>query len=121
EEEFSDRIPLECAQSPYRDVAPALLARVAQRTGRPVHVHLYIDTGMHRMGMPVDQALGWVEALSRARDVRIDAAFTELTEDADFDSQQANRLRELQEAAKGRGVIVPMLHAASPDAVMHQS
>src|SRR5437868_10018271 len=121
EDELLELIPLDVAQSPYRDVAPALLARVAHRAGRPVHVHLYIDTGMHRMGMPVDQALGWVEALSRARGVRIDAAFTELTEDADFDRQQANRLRELQEAAKSRGVIIPMLHAASSDAVMHQT
>jgi alanine racemase len=121
EDELLELVPLDVVQSPYREVAPTLLGRVAQRTRRPVRVHLYVDTGMHRMGMPVDRALDWVEALSRVRGIRIDAAFTELTEDADFDRQQANRLRELQTAAKARGVTIPLLHAASSDAVMHQT
>jgi alanine racemase len=121
DEELLELTPLDVVQSPYRDVAPALLARVAQRTGRPVRVHLYVDTGMHRMGMPVDQALPWAEALSRARGVRLEGAFTELTEDADFDRQQAGRLRELQAAAKRAGIGIPRLHAASSDAVLHQT
>src|SRR3712207_8541353 len=70
-------------------------SRVAQRTGRPVRVHLYVDTGMHRMGLPVGEALAWVEALSRSRGVRIDGAFTELTEDADFDRLQDRKSTRL--------------------------
>ena len=121
EEELLELTPLTVIQSPYRDVVPALLARVAQRTDRQVQVHLYLDTGMHRMGLPVGQAIPWVEALSRSRGVRIEGAFTELTEDADFDRGQATRLRELQAAARGRGITIPLLHAASSDAIMHQT
>jgi alanine racemase len=121
EDELLELTPLDVIQSPYRDVAPALLARVAQRTGRRIRVHLYLDTGMHRMGLPVGQALPWVDALSRVRGVHIEGAFTELTEDADFDRQQATRLRELQAAAKERDIAIPLLHAASSDAVMHQT
>jgi alanine racemase len=76
---------------------------------------------MHRMGLPVGEALPWVDALSRSGGVRVEGAFTELTEDADFDRQQATRLRELQAAARERGITLPMLHAASSDAVMHQT
>jgi len=121
EDELLELVTRDVVQSPYRDVAPTLLARVAQRTGRLVRVHLYVDTGMHRMGMPVDHALEWAGSLARARGVRIDGAFTELTEDADFDRQQATRLRQLQTAAKERGLTIPLLHAASSDAVMHQT
>jgi alanine racemase len=121
EDELLELVPLDIVQAPYRDVAPTLLARVAQRTGGPVRVHLYVDTGMHRMGMPIDQALDWAESLGRAPGLRIEGAFTELTEDADFDRQQALRLRGLQTAAKARGLTVPLLHAASSDAVMHQT
>lgn len=119
EDELLELVPLDVVQSPYRDAAPAILGRVAQRLGRPVRVHLYIDTGMHRMGMPVDQALEWAESLVRSQGVQIEGAFTELTEDADFDRQQATRLRQLQSAAKARGLTIPLLHAASSDAVMH--
>lgn len=121
EDELLELVPLDIVQSPYRDVAPTLLGRVAQRTGRPVRVHLYVDTGMHRMGMPVDQALDWADSLGRAPGLRIEGTFTELTEDADFDRQQANKLRALQTAAKARGLTIPLLHAASSDAVMHQT
>jgi alanine racemase len=121
EDELLELTPLTVIQSPYRDVAPALLARVAQRTGRQVRVHLYLDTGMHRMGLPVDQALPWAVALSRSRGVRIEGAFTELTEDADFDRHQATRLREFQATAAQRGIAIPLLHAASSDAIMHQT
>jgi alanine racemase len=121
EDELLELTRLDVIQSPYRDVAPALLARVAQRTGRPVRVHLYLDTGMHRMGLPIGQALAWADALSRSRGVRIEGAFTELTEDADFDRQQATRLREFQTAATESGITIPLLHAASSDAIMHQT
>jgi alanine racemase len=121
EDELLELTPLDVIQPPYRDVAPELLARVAQRTGRPVRVHLYVDTGMHRMGLPVGQALPWVEALARSRGVRIEGAFTELTEDADFDRHQGTRLRELQAAARKAGFTIPLLHAASSDAIMHQT
>jgi alanine racemase len=119
EDELVELVRLDVVQSPYRDAAPAVLARVAQRVKRPVRVHLYVDTGMHRMGMPVAQALSWVEQLSRTGQVHIEGAFTELTEDAEFDRGQARRLRELQAAARAKGAAIDLLHAASSDAIMH--
>jgi alanine racemase len=121
EEELIELVRFDVIQSPYRDAAPALLRRVGQRAGRPVRVHLYVDTGMHRMGMPVANALPWITQLGRTNDVRIEGAFTELTEDADFDRLQAARLRELQAAARAKetaGIGINMLHAASSDAIM---
>jgi alanine racemase len=118
EEELVELVRMDVVQSPYRDVAPALLARVAQRAGRPVRVHLYVDTGMHRMGMPVAQALPWIEQLGRAKGIRIEGAFTELTEDVEYDRQQATRLRDMQSAARAKGIAIDTLHAASSDAVM---
>ena len=120
EEELVELVPLDVIQSPYLDVAPARLARVAERTGRPVRAHLYLDTGMHRMGHPLARALDWIAAVNAARGIRIEGAFTELTEDAEFDRGQVARLRELQSAARAKGVAIPLLHAASSDAVMHQ-
>lgn len=121
EAELLDLVRLDILQSPYRADAPALLSRVAERLRRPVRLHLYVDTGMHRMGMPVAQALPWIEALANTRAVRIEGAFTELVEDADFDGAQAARLRDLHVAARAKGVGIGSLHAASSDAVLHQT
>jgi alanine racemase len=121
EEELLELVRLNVVQSPYRDIAPALLGRVARRAGRPVRVHLYVDTGMHRMGVPAESAPALLDALARTPGVQIEGAFTELTEEPDIDRQQAARLATLRDAARTRGIIVPTLHAASSDAVMHQT
>lgn len=120
EEELMRLVPLDVVQSPYRAEAPALLGRVGARVGRPVRVHLYVDTGMHRMGMPIAQAMPWIESLVKAG-VRIEGGFTELTEDPEFDRSQAALLRSLQMSARASGVELGTLHAASSDAVMHQT
>ena len=54
-----------------RDDAPARLEELAERVGRSVPVHLYIDTGMNRVGLPYRRALLWIEALAASRGVRI--------------------------------------------------
>jgi alanine racemase len=120
-DEMADLVPRDVIQSPYDAAAPALLARVAQRLRRTVRVHLYMDTGMHRMGMPIEQGSSWLETLSRTHGVRIEGAFTELVEDADFDRTQAVRLRVFQSDAKSKGIDIGQLHAASSDAVLHQT
>ena len=121
EEELLELVPMDVLQSPYRAAAPALLGRVAARLKRPVRVHLYIDTGMHRMGMPVGDALPWIDALAKTNAVRIEGAFSELVEDADFDRAQAGKLRALQSEARAKGIAIAQLHAASSDAIQHQT
>jgi alanine racemase len=121
EEELVELVPMDVVQSPYRAGAPAILTRVSQRLKRPVRVHLYVDTGMHRMGMPVSGALAWAEQLAKSGAVRIEGAFTELVEDADFDRQQASSLRELQTSARAKGIEIGTVHAASSDAIQHET
>ena len=60
EDELLELVPLDVIQSPYRAAAPTILGRVSGRLKRPVRVHLYVDTGMHRMGMPVAEARVWL-------------------------------------------------------------
>ena len=96
------------------------LGRLAARIGRRVGTHLYVDTGMSRMGFPWQRASGWALRIAAQRQVRIDGMFTELTEDADFDRQQVGRLSGLARELKARGVTVGPLHAASSAAVMGQ-
>ena len=94
------------------------MQRLAARLGRPVGIHLYVDTGMHRMGLPHEQVLAWLDDAALRKSIRIEGAFTELTEDQEFDREQAARLTRLAGTARARGVELGRLHAASSDAVM---
>src|ERR1043166_4573326 len=104
--------------APYAEADRARWLRLASRLGRPVAVHLYVDTGMHRMGMPHDRVLPWLDDAPLRRALRIEGAFTELTEDHDFDIEQAGRLRSLADRARAAGVALGRLHAASSDAIV---
>jgi alanine racemase len=95
-----------------------LLLHLARQTQRPVPVHLYVDTGMHRMGMPHHRVLAWLDRPGLRDALRIDGTFTELTEDQDFDRVQVQRLLALAQTAAGRGVSLGRLHAAASDAVL---
>jgi alanine racemase len=117
EEELLELVPLDVVQAPFRSAAPVILKRVSEKLNRPVRVHLYIDTGMHRMGMSATLARSWIADLAATGAVRIEGAFTELVEDADFDREQAARLTALRTEARARGIDLGVLHAASSDAI----
>ena len=95
------------------------ISRVARRRGRPAGIHLYVDTGMHRLGVPLGGAPAMLAALAGDRSVRVHGVFTELTEDVDFDRAQVGRLRAIAEDARRRGITLGPLHAASSHAVWH--
>jgi alanine racemase len=99
--------------APYSDAAEQTLARLVQRLGRPVPVHLYVDTGMSRLGMPFRRAAEWAERVAALEGVHIKSTFSALTEEDDFDPEQLRRFLSVARAADRRGVDLGLLHLAS--------
>ena len=104
----------------FGDDAPEQLARVARALGRPVAGHLYMDTGMNRMGQRVDRSEAWLAALEEGRDLAIEGTFTELTEEPEFDVEQAGKLRAFADRVRRAGLDPGPLHAASSMEVVHR-
>jgi alanine racemase len=117
EDEALDLVRHDVRLAPFGDDAPALLARIAARTGAPVPAHLYIDTGMSRLGMPDHRALPWIAELARSDSVRIEGMFTTFTEDEAFDREQLDRFIRLAAEAHDAGIDVGLRHAASTHAL----
>jgi alanine racemase len=100
----------------FWDEAPRDLSGLAERLGRPVPIHLYIDTGMSRLGMPHTRALPWITELARERQLAVEGTFTELAE-TDFDGTQLTRFVDLTARARAGGASLGRLHAASSHAL----
>jgi alanine racemase len=96
----------------YRDHGAAF-DKAAQRTGAPVHVHVKIDTGMGRVGVPHDEAAPLLRDLATRPSVRLQGVMTTLTEDEAFDREQVQRLNMLADDLQRSGVKVGVRHAAS--------
>ena len=102
--------------APYTEGVHQVLGRLAAKFDREIPVHLYLDTGMNRVGVPFRRAVPWIEAISNEAGIRIEGTFMGLTE-ADFDSEQLRRLLEVAATLRRRGVNLGRLHAASSHGV----
>ena len=90
-----------------------VLERAAARTGRIVRVHVCVDTGLGRVGVPHGLAFALIWELARTRGVRIVGLMMTFTEDEAFDREQLNRFRTLVSQLDGAGVDTGVKHAAS--------
>jgi alanine racemase len=96
----------------YTPIAGAL-GRAAAKTGRELDVHVCVDTGLGRVGVPYRQAFDLVAALAGARGVRVRGIMMTFTEDAAFDREQLQRFRDLTARINAAGIDRGVAHAAS--------
>jgi alanine racemase len=113
EEESAEVVRRDVTLSCWFDDAGERLIRIARRAKRGVPVHLYLDTGMNREGMPIARALPWMEGLAANRDARIDGVYQMFVHDLDFDRVQLQRFTDILERASARGLKLGVRHAAA--------
>ena len=87
--------------------------RAAARVGRPVPIHICVDTGIGRVGVPFRQALPLITDLASRRSVSIDGTMMTFTEDPEFDPEQLHRFLSLTQELERSGVKLGRRHTAS--------
>jgi alanine racemase len=111
-----DLVQNDISQSVFSE-AVDYLAAAARKLGRRAKVHIKIDTGLGRVGVPYYEALSYIERVAAMPDIQIEGIFTTFTEEPDFDPVQLRRFLDVCEQAKKKGINVGYRHAASTDAV----
>jgi alanine racemase len=103
-----------------RDIMPMVytpigdvLDRLAARLERPVPLHVCVDTGIGRVGVPHREAAGLVRDLARRTSVRLSGIMMTFTEDPAFDREQLARFTALCDTLAREGVALGPRHAAS--------
>ena len=102
----------------------AVLAATAKRAGRPASVHVEVDTGMRRMGVPFAQAGEFIAAVARDPALALDGVMTHLARADESDlaptRDQLREFAQLISALRGRGVVPGSVHAANSAALVAQ-
>ena len=89
------------------------LEKEAARVGRRVPIHVCVDTGIGRVGVPFRQAGPLITDLASRKAVEIAGTMMTFTEDAAFDREQMRRFETLTSSLTRTGVALGRRHAAS--------
>ena len=94
------------------------LNRAAQRLGTKAKVHIKVDTGLGRLGVPCHGALEFIGMVAGLEHVKIQGIFTSLSEEKSFDEIQISRFTRVTKEAAAKGIEVGPCHAASSAAIL---
>ena len=97
------------------------LDEAAAKLGRRIPIHVCVDTGMGRVGVPHRQALALIEDLAAREAVDIQGMMMTLTEDVAFEKEQYRRFVALRDELRQRGIATGLSHAASSSGLFQSS
>jgi alanine racemase len=110
--EIPELLEHDISQSVYSD-AVTVLSEEAERLGKIAKVHICVDTGMGRVGVPHTEAIAFIEKVAVLPNLEIEGTFTAMTEDDDFNPTQIERIERICSAAEERGIATGLRHTAS--------
>ncbi len=105
------------SQSVFTDAVDSL-AKAARKWGQHAKVHILIDTGLGRVGVPFRKALSFIEKVSKMPEIRLEGLFTAFTEDKNFDKVQLQRFLTICAAARKQGIGLGLRHANSSAGIL---
>lgn len=91
----------------------AELERAAATLSHPLDIHVCVDTGLGRVGVPYTEAAPLIRDLASRRNVRIAGVMMTFTEDLAFDQEQLKRFEALTAELTASGIAIGRRHAAS--------
>lgn len=98
------------------------LSAEAQRRGKKAKVHVKVDTGMGRIGVPAEECLELVTAINGLPMLDVEGVFTHFPSsdepDRAFTENQISQFKGILSQLDSRGMTPPFAHAANSAAVL---
>jgi alanine racemase len=98
------------------------LAETASGLGKRATVHVKVDTGMGRIGVPAREAVRVVEELSRTQGLEVEGIFTHFPsadeKGRDFTEAQIGTFKSILTELEARGVRPAVAHTANSGAIL---
>jgi len=95
----------------------------AVRLGGKVHVHAKVDSGMNRLGVPVEEGLDFLKLLMSLPGLQVDGLFTHFARadelNAGTTEAQLDRFNRFLTDVRQAGLMPPLVHAANSAASLY--
>ncbi len=112
EKDLADMAARDIMPMTYTPIGPQL-EKIAAKIQKPVPLHICVDTGIGRVGVPWREAPGLVRDLAVRKTVEIRGTMMTFTEDPEFDREQLRRFLSLCAGLEAEGIALGTKHAAS--------
>lgn len=96
----------------YTPLGP-VIDKIAEKLQKPVPIHVCVDTGIGRVGVPYQQADPLIRDLAGRKGLQIQGTMMTFTEDPEFDKEQIRRFIETCGTLTTEGITLGKKHAAS--------
>lgn len=99
------------------------LDRSAERLNRSLRIHIKVDTGMGRLGLPPEDLVGFIKGILRRKNIIIEGIMTHFAEvdieDMEFVLRQLKVFKEALGELRLNKFDVPIVHAANSAAIIY--
>ena len=110
-------IEADVAMAVWSEAQLETFAHAASEVGKPARLHLKVDTGMSRLGIPAQDAQQLAGLIEKQCGVTFEGIFTHFAradeEDPGPTEEQEQSLRQVVEALEQAGLRPPLVHAAN--------
>jgi len=93
------------------------LEKAARKCGKPANVHLMLDTGMNRIGLPESELVKLIDDIAGREKVNIEGLYTHLAaadqKDKSFSYSQLDKFRKFIERLSEKGISPDTIHIAN--------
>ncbi|MGE5676677.1 MAG: alanine racemase [Pseudomonadota bacterium] len=94
----------------------------AKKIGKQGKLHIKLDTGMHRIGMKIeDETISTIINISKLPNVFVEGIFTHFAvadEDREYTCRQAEKFRYICDGLENAGLEIPIKHVSNSAAIM---
>jgi len=101
------------------------LSRIANENKKRARVHIKIDTGMGRLGIPSEEILDFVKKISQIKNIEIEGIFTHFAatneENGAYTRRQFEKYKKALLELKRERINIPLRHVANSAAILNSS
>jgi alanine racemase len=109
--------------TPFHDDSITWLSALSSQLSAPVPIHVFVDTGMNRIGMPHERAAEWIRGLAASGAVSVEGTYTMFSgaerDGEQFDLEHMNRFSAVVDECRRAGIDLGLLHGAPSYQVVH--
>lgn len=96
--------------------------QAAQRIGKIAKVHVKVDTGMGRLGIPPREVISFIHQISDLKNVELEGIYTHFAtaddENSDYFAYQLSAFEEVLQKLELSGIQIPLRHASNSAAAL---